>query len=214
MKVIALCLSAAVSLLLSAATALPESPQPIDAETAKKFGKILADAAAKLDKQQLKIEADADLSNGVHVPDKLGLLLVPQKGLKEGEELAAKFKADKGAPLAYLFMYHLVPVIDGQPVDASRVRTVKVADDNGGEHTVYVLLLSVRQLAEDDYRLYCYGHDDKPLVNAPFSEGTGPGTEPAAVEIKEPNEQTLQGKLVITVFNKYQASFTIGYRAD
>ncbi len=214
MKAVVLCLSAVASLLLSAAAVLQENPTPIDAETAKKFGKIFAEHAAKLDKQQIKIDADAELSNGMHVPDKLGLLLVPQRGLKEGEELAAKFKTDKGAPLAYLFMFHLVPVIDGQPVDVSRVRSVKFVDDNGGEHTIYTLLLSVRQVAEDEYRLYCYGHEDKPLVDAKFSQGTGPGTEPAVVEIKDPNEQTRQGKLVITIFNKYQASFTIGHRAD
>ena len=212
MKALIMSVTAAISLFFSAQASLPDDLTPIEPELAKKFGKILADEADKFEKPQVKITADADKANGVHVPDKVGVLIVPQKDLKESEELAAKFKADKGASLAYLFMYHVLPVIDGKPVEASKVRSVKIKDDNGGEHLIYVLLLSVRQLADDDYRLYCYGHDDKPLVESKFAEGTGPGAEPAAVEIKEPNEATMQGKLVVTVFGKYQASFTVGHK--
>src|SRR5262249_10571088 len=130
----------------------------------------------------------------------------------ESEELAAKFKETKGASLAYLFLYHLTPVINGSGADLSRLYSVKLPDDDGQEHTVHVLLLAVRQLSDEDYRLYAYGHDDKPLVDARFAEGTGPGPEPTAVEIKEVNEQTEQGKLIVTVFGKYQASFTVAHR--
>jgi hypothetical protein len=103
-------------------------------------------------------------------------------------------------------------VINGTSADVSRLYTVKLTDDEGQDRAVQVLILAVRQLAEDDYRLYGYGHEEKPLVDARFAEGTGPGPEPVAVEVKEVNEQTQQGKLVVTVFGKYQASFTVGYR--
>jgi hypothetical protein len=214
MKALVLSLSAAVALSCGAMANVTDDLSPIEPEVAKKFGKIFAEHAAKFDKPQIQIEADPEKSNGVHVPDKVGVLIVPQKDLKESEELAAKFKAEKGAPLAFLFMYRVTPVVNGQPVDPSKVRTIKVDGENGAVHTVYCVLLSVRQNAEDDYRLYAYGHEEKPLVDAKFSEGTGPGAEPTAVEIKEVNEQTRQGQLVVTVFGKYQASFTVGHKAE
>ena len=214
MKALVLSVSAALALSLAAVAAVPDDLSPIEPELAKKFGKLLADQAAKFEKPQVKVEADADKANGVHVPEKVGVIIVPQKDLKESEELAAKFKAEKGTPLAFLFLYNVTPVIDGKPVDPSKIRSVKITDESGTDHTVYCMLLAVRQTSDDEYRLYAYGHDDKPLVDAKFSEGTRPDNEPVAVEIKDPNEQTHQGKLVVTVFGKYQASFTVGHKAD
>ena len=75
-------------------------------------------------------------------------------------------------PLAYLFTYRVVPVIDGKLVSADRLRTVKVSDNQGEEHTAFVFALTARQLADDDYRLWVDGAGNKPLVDVPFSEGT------------------------------------------
>jgi hypothetical protein len=214
MRKFAVSVPLALILVLPVVAAFADGLQPIEPEMARQFGKMLADAADKFDKPQIKIAADPDKATGLHVPEKVGLLVVPQKDLKESEELAEKFKTDKGASLAYLFLYNLVPVIDGKPVDASRLRSVEIADDNGMKHTVLVLLLAVRQLSDDDYRLQAYGHDEKPLVDAKFSEGAGPGTEPVAVEVKDLNEASHTGKLVLTVFGKYQAGFTCGHKAN
>ncbi|MBI3462501.1 MAG: hypothetical protein HY000_05485 [Planctomycetes bacterium] len=204
----------AVVSLKCAAPAVPEDVTPIDSEQARAIAARLVQEANKFDKPQIKIDADPQKANGVHSPDKLGIMVVPQKDLKESEELSAKFKTEKGASLAYLFMYHVVPVIDGKPVETSQLRSVKLIGDNGTEHIVYVLLLAVRQPADDDYRLHAYGHLDKPLVDAKFAEVSASGPEPVACDIKEPNDQTKQGKLVVTVFGKYQASFQCGYKAD
>ena len=203
-----------LTIVLSVRAAYNDGLVPIEPEMAKQVGKRLSEEAAKLEKPQIKIEADSDKANGLHSPGKAGVLIVPQKDLKESEELAAKFKVDKGASLAFLFMYHIVPVIEGKTLDASLLRSVKFTDDSGAEHTVHVLLLAVKQLSEDDYRLHAYGQGDKPLIDAKFSEGPGPGAEPVAVEIKDANEQTGQGRLVVTAFGKYQASFQCGHKAD
>ena len=203
-----------LGLVISVRAASSDGLTPIEPDMAKAFGKRLSEEAAKLEKPQIKIEADSEKANGVHAPDKMGIIVVPQKDLKESEELAAKFKTEKGASLAYLFMYHVVPVIDGKAVDVSQLRSLKIEGDNGKVHTVYVMLLAVKQVSDDDYRLHAYGQGDKPLVDVKFSEGTGPGAEPVACEIKDPNEATQQGKLAVTVFGKYQASFTCAYKAD
>src|SRR5262245_29573119 len=91
----------------------------IEPEMAKRFGKLMSDEADKIEKPQVKIIADPEKANGVHAPEKVGTLIVPQKNLQFNEELAAKFKEEKGAPLAYLFLYHLSPVIDGKTSDAT-----------------------------------------------------------------------------------------------
>jgi hypothetical protein len=203
-----------ICLAVPAVAAIVDDLIPIESALAQRFGKLLSDEADKISKPQIKVTGDPDKATGLHVPAKIGILVVPQKDLKEGEELAEKFKNEKGASLAYLFLYNLVPVIDGQPIDASRLRTVEVADEEGMKHTVYVLLLAVRQVSDDDYRLHAYGHADKPLVDAKFSEGAGPGAEPVAVEVKDVNEANHQGKVVLTVFGKYQVSFTCGHKAN
>ena len=214
MKTLAMSLAVAFSLILSARMAVADDLQPIEGDQARAIAERLVQEANKIEKPQIKIDADAQKANGVHSPGKLGIMVVPQKDLKESEELAAKFKTEKGASLAYLFMYHIVPVIDGKPIETSQLRSVKLIGDNGAEHIVYVLLLAVRQPAEDEYRLHAYGHLDKPLVDAKFAEVSSSGAEPVACDIKDPNEQTLQGKLVVTVFGKYQASFQCGYKPD
>jgi hypothetical protein len=185
--------------------------QPVPENRAHSVAARLVELADKIDKPQVKIEADASKANGFHVPSKLGVLVVPQKDLKEGEQSAAKTKVERGAPLAYLFAYQVVPLVDGKRVDVNRLRTIKVTDEEGQERRVHVLLLAVRQLADDDYRLYGYGQEEKPLVEAKFSEGASAVAEPVAVEIKEPNEQTREGNIVVTVFKKYRASFRGAY---
>ena len=71
--------------------------------------------------------------------------------------------------------------------------------------------LQFGQLSDSDYRLYAYGSGDKPLVDAQFSEGTGPGAEPVAVEVTNIDENERQGDVVVTVFGKYQAKFRAGH---
>ncbi len=186
----------------------------VQGEEAVKWGARLAKLAAKIEKPQVKIDPDPDRTNGVHVPDTLGLMVVPQKDLKESEELAAKFKEDAGAAIGYLFAYRVAPVIDGKTPDAGHLRNLKVTDDEGAEHSVHVFLLAVRQLAGDDYRLYVYGSDAKPLVDAKFSEGTGPGPEPVAVHVTDTDHQKQQGTVVVTLFGKYQARFLAKHTED
>ena len=191
-----------------------EELTPIEADLAHGIGKRLADEADKIDKPQIKVTADPDKANGLHVPHKVGVLVVPQKELRESEELAAKFKTEKGASLAYLFLYNLVPVIEGQPVAASRLHTVEMASEDGGKRQVHVLLLAVRQVAGDDYRLHAYGPEEKPLVDAKFSGGAGSGALPLGVEVKDVDAATRQGKVVLTVFGKFQAGFTCSHKTD
>lgn len=188
--------------------------EAINPELAQPLATKLSEDASKIEKLKFKVEGDSEKANGFHIPSKVGALIVPQKGLKESEELAAKFKMDPGASTAYLFMYHMVPVVEGKRVELNRLHSVAFTDNDGGQLSVQLLCLSIRQLADDDFRLYVFGQDAKPLLNVKFAEGTGPGAMPVAVELKDPNETTREGKMVVTVFGKYQASFPVGYTGE
>ena len=206
-------LSLAVLLGLSfytSAAVVQDALTAIEPEEARRVAEKLSDEAAEIEKPQVVVEADPDKAMGLHRPGRAGILIVPQKDLKEDEELAAKFKTERGAPLAQLFSYRIVPVIEGDFVDSSKLRTVNFTDDDGTDHPINLLLLAVRQVAEDDYRLHVYGQGEEPLVDVKFSQGAGTGHEPVAIQITDVQEG--QGTLVVTVFDKYQASFRVGYK--
>src|SRR5688572_31037047 len=64
-----------------------EELTPIETDLAHGIGKRLAEEADKIDKPQIKVTADPDKANGVHVPHKVGVLVVPQKDLRESTRL-------------------------------------------------------------------------------------------------------------------------------
>jgi hypothetical protein len=196
-------------LLLFPAFAQSADFTAIPSDQATTIAQKLLQQTAKIDKPQIRVEGVADKANGVHIPKQFGVLIVPQKDLKESQELAAQFKTEKGASLAYLFLHNVLPIADGKPLAANRLRSVTI-DDQGASHKVHVFLLAVRQLADDDYRLHVYGQDPTPIVDAKFAEGAGPGPEPVAVELKDVNHTTRQGKIVVTVFGRFQAGFQAG----
>jgi hypothetical protein len=185
--------------------------EAIPTELAQNLAQRFSEEVGKIEKLKFKVEADQEKANGFHIPGKVGALIVPQKGLKESEELAAKFKMDPGATLAYLFLFHMAPVVEKKRIPADQLHSITFDDNDGNQHSLQVLLLSVRQLADDDYRLYAFGKDAKPLIDVKFAEGTGPGATPVAVELKDVNQANREGKLVVTAFGKYQASFPAGY---
>jgi hypothetical protein len=187
---------------------------PLPAEHAVSVSTRLVEQAGKLEKLPFRIDPDPQKGNGFHVPDKLGALVVPVKGLAESEELAATFKTDPGAPVAYLFLYRLAPLVDGKRVDANRVYQVKIDDAQGVMREVGALLLAVRQPAADDYRLHVYGPGPKPLIDAKFAAGQSTGPTPVSIEIKDVNEAAREGRIVVTVFGQYQASFPVAYSGE
>jgi hypothetical protein len=196
--------------LLMAPMLVAQQPEQIPDDFVRQLAPALVEQAGKFE-AKIKIDADLEKANGFHVPSKLGALIVPQKDLKESAELAAKFQTEPGAPLGYLFMFHLIPIADGKKIDTAKMKTVSFKDNNGGEHSLHVVTLVVRQLSVEDYRLHVYGVDAKPLVDVKFGAGSGKDSLPAAVELKDPNEATKEGSVVVTVFGKYQAKFPAAY---
>jgi len=174
----------------------------------RRIGAALVRAASGIRKPQVTIDADPARAVAVEVPEQDGgIMLVPQRGISEDKE--PDMTVRNGTPLGMLFASApLVPVIDGKPVDRSKLYNVTFTDAEGRAHPVNCLLLSVKQLSEDDYRLYAFGKAGKPLIDVRITDGDGPDTMPLALEVKETDDGPAD--VVITIYGKYQARFPGG----
>ena len=102
-------------------------------------------------------------------------------------------------------------MIDGKPVDVSKLRTLSVAGPDGNDIKVSYLTLTARHTDDDVWHLYAYGADEKPLLDARIGEGAGPGSLPLALEVKEYEDNA--GTAYVTILDRYQANFKITFKA-
>jgi hypothetical protein len=191
-----------------ASQAMAEDLEILDGQIAQAFAQVLTQAAEKVEKVQVKVEADLEKACGVH-REQTGVILVPSKDLSPENEAAGK---DPGAPVAHMFMsqgFNLV--VDGKPVDPKKLRSLTVSAPDGNEIKVSYVTLAARHTDDDIWHLYAYGTDDKPLLDAQIGEGSGPGTQPLALEIKDFDDNG--GTAFITFFDQYQCSFKVNYKA-
>ena len=199
------CSCVVVVLAVAASVTVAQNVVSVPKETAQKLGKLMTQAAAEIEKPQVKIEGDPAKTVAVAVLDvEGGIFLVPQKGLDE--ENLPDMTAKNGAPLGLFFSSsNLVPTANGKLIDREMLHCLKV-DDGRGISEINCMLLSVRRISEEEYRLYGFGKAAKPLIDVEFTGGEGPGAEPVTLEIKEGDPALV----VITVFGKYQAKFPGG----
>jgi len=201
---------ASMALLSSVSTgylSAAEQLDPMDSWTAQEYAQYLVEKFADVKGQQVKVDANADKAIGL-AAGREGIILVPAEDLKEGEE-HADVHTEKGAGLACLFMSpRFNPVIDGKQISQDKLQSVKYTDDSGNEKLATCLLLAVRNVDGDDWRLYAYGKDAKPVLDAKFQVADEDSEGPIAMVAKEANDKS--ATLVLTLFGKYAANFKIG----
>jgi hypothetical protein len=192
--------------VLGAASAAAEDLEILDPQIAQAFAQVLGEALDKVEKTPIKVEGDLEKCCGVF-RETVGLILVPQKDLK-AEEIPDAVNSDPGAPLGVLFMSECFrPVVDGKPLDDSKLLTLQVTGQDGSEQNVYCLLLAARHTDDDTWHLYGYGSEEKPVLDASIGEGFGPGTVPLALEVKDLEDN--EGTCVVTIYDMYQSSFKL-----
>jgi len=180
--------------------------KPVPAEVARGIGKALLEAAP------MNFAGNPSQAVGVfakHDEKILGMILVPTEGFNEDD---AEMEIGESAPLALLFTSApILPAVDGRLIDRDRLHGGTYTDDEGSEHDGNCMMLIVKRVAEEDYRLYGIGKNaNEPLIDARFDKGEGPGQTPLAVEVEDIDEESGTAAVVITVFNKYQAAFRAG----
>ena len=136
-----------------------------------------------------------------------GIIVVPGKPLDE-QDLQKAVESETGAPLAYLFLSpRFNPLESGKKLDAKKLRTVEY-DANGEKKEATALILSVRHVEGDEWRLYVFGADKKPLVESKFFEADDEKDKRLVIRVQDVKDG--RGTLVVTVMKKYEASIEIG----
>jgi hypothetical protein len=201
----------AIGFAFCVSSALGQGLETMDSQKARSIAELLAVQAARIEAPQVKVDADPAHAIGLTYK-KDGILAMPKKGLDEEEKDGnEQVSAQTGAGLGLLFMTSAFsPIVDGRPASADLLRTVKVVDGQGQEHTVTCLLLAVRRISDENWRLYVYGTRKKPLIDAAFDEVRRPDSGPIAIDVEDVSYS--DGTLAITVFGKYKAGFRVAYR--
>lgn len=203
-----LCGGAGFLVLLLAVSASAQELTVMETETAREYGKLLSDQFAKTEGQQVKVDPSATEAAGLLLGGD-GIIVVPSKKL-DSDKVAPAVESETGAPLAYLFISpRFNPLDSGKPFDRKKLRTVKYGGDNGQEREATSLILTVRHVNGDDWRLYVYGADKKPLIDAKFFEADEPKDINVGIHVTDVKDG--KGTLVVTVLKKYEASFEIGH---
>lgn len=210
MRKLMLGIAALVACSWGAASAMAEDLEVLDPQIAQTIAQVLVEAAEKIEKPQVKIEGDVEKTCGCH-RDRTGMLLVPDKNIKPDPDNEG-VKSDPGAPLCHLFMSDgFTLVLDGKPVDVAKLRTLSVAGPDGNEFKVRYLAMTARHTDDDVWHVYGFGTDEKPLLDAQINAGAGPGSQPLAIEIKEFEDDA--GTAYVTIFDQFQCSFKVAYKA-
>jgi hypothetical protein len=188
-----------VGLVFSFTVAAP--PEPIPQELAVGIAKRLTEHADKLPDPVFKIDADCEKATGLHDPGVAGLIVVPCKDIQPKTLKGAE--ETNGAPAGYLFLYKIVPQVDGKAVAADKLSMITFKDDNGNEREVTALRLAIKKENEDSYKLLVFSKDKKPLLASPFRMEANHSELPFSVSVKDVKED--EGTLVVTFFGKFAA---------
>lgn len=195
-----------------AETKKAESPlEEMDADTAKEYGGMIAKLFAdQLKNPQVKIDGDVDKAVGlVNLTNREGIIAIPAKEFKENLE-DKQFEAECGKGICYLFLSQTFnPLIDGKPVDEKKLRVVKFSDADGNERKATCLLCSAKHDG-DEWKLYVYGSDKKPLIESPFGQADDAPKADLALTIQDPTPE--KGQLVFNLFGKYSSAITVGLK--
>ena len=201
---------ATLFVLFGFGAAKAEELQPLSAETSQTYAKHLVELFEKENKERpAKFEVDPAQATGLHV-DQDGIILVPVKSLKE-DVVDPAVESANGGGLCYLFMSPCyAPMIDGKPIDDKKLRRVKYKNGQGVDQEAICLVVTVKHVGGDDWRLYAFGAENSPVVDAPFGESTETIDKPLALRVSGAKDK--KANLTLTVHKKYSASFAIGHK--
>ena len=155
---------------------------------------------------QTKFEVDPSQASGLRAGND-GIVAVPIKGLKEGE-IDPAVESETGAGLCYLFLSPcFTPTIGGKPVDTEKLRRIKIDNGQGSGIEAICMIVTVKHIDGDDWRLFGFGNEKKPILSAQFDESAQGADKSLAIAVKERSKKELA--LEFTLHKKYAASFSI-----
>jgi hypothetical protein len=191
-------------------TVIADDFEKIPADVSQGYAQVLSTLFQKTYPDvQAKFEVDPSQATGIHAGQD-GVIVVPMKGLKEGD-VSPSVETEIGAGLCHLYISTcFVPIIDGKPIETKKLRTISVDDGQGGKREAFCLVVTVKHVNGDDWRLYGYGTEKTPVVNSQFVEAGTSASKP--LDIRVINKNSAKANLELTLHNKYAASFSIGIK--
>jgi hypothetical protein len=183
--------------------------QQMSPESSQSYGQHLSELFEKENKErQVKFEVDPMQATGMH-EDQDGILVVPIKGLKEGE-IDPAVESENGGGLCYLFLSPCyTPVVDGKPIDTKKLRRVKFKHGQEDREAI-CLVVTVKHVGGDDWRLFAFGAEKAPVIDSRFSESPEDVDRTLAVRVSGAKDN--KANLALTLYKKYSASFAISQK--
>lgn len=190
-------------LAVTIATTFAVDIQPIESEAAGKIARVILSQYGAPADAPFVTELDTEKVAGIKGGE-AGIILIPDKKLTP-ELLAAA--TDKPTAIGQLWMHKVVPSINGAAADSAKLRTVKVAGDQGTKAVeVYYLSVSKSAAGALDLALTSAGKDA--LLKIPLVKTDATATAaPLAVAAHKDGEHG--GVLVLSVFGNYKADVSI-----
>ena len=149
------------------------------------------------------IPTDPDVKRPVAARDgDYGAMVLPETKLTAGVFAKAGKEA---APVGQLWLLKLVPLMDGQPAPASKLKMVEASGDEG-QATVPCCALGVRKVADGGLELLVFGKDKEPVLRVPIQTISRQQENPIEMTAERKDNG---GLLTLRFVGKYEASFMV-----
>ncbi len=178
-----------------------QAQEQLSRQEALKYAFILSgDLPAML---QTPIPTDPDVKRPVAVRDgEYGGMVLPESKLNA--EVFAK-AGKQAVPVGQLWLLKLAPMKDGQPVPASKLRTVEVRSEDA-EAKVLCCALGVRKNADDALELLVFGKDKEPVLAAPIHTISRSQADPVDISAERRDDG---GLVTLRFLGKYETNFMV-----
>ena len=112
---------------------------------------------------------------------------------------------DKPASVGQIWMVKLVPLVEGQPVPASKLRVVHLSHGDK-EVDAPLCALGVRKGSDGGLELLIYGKSSEPVMRVPLKTITAEQDTPIVLAAERREEG---GLITLKFLGKYEASFMV-----
>ena len=195
-------------LAVTIASTIAAEIQPIEQEAAGKIARVILSQYGAPADAPFVTELDTEKVAGIKGGE-AALIVIPDKKLTS-EFLAGA--TDKPTAIGQLWMHKVVPSINGTAADSTKLRTVKVAGDQGTKSVeVYYLSVSKSAAGALDLALTSAGKDS--LLKVPLVK-TDASASAAPVAVTAHKDGEHGGLLVLSVFGSYKADISITKAAE
>ena len=178
-----------------------QAQEQLPRQEALKYAFILSANLAEMLKTPIPTDPDVKRPVALHDGDYGGMVLPETKLSAEAFSKAGK----DVAPVGQLWLLKLVPMNDGQPVPASKLRMVQARSEDA-QATVPCCALGVRKNADGALELLVYGKDKEPVLRAPIHAISRDQENPIEMSAERKDDG---GHITLRFLGKYETTFMV-----